>query len=465
MANTTADKLNLLKQTKADIKTALANKGQTVDDTTPFSDYAEKINNIDTSNNISSYFTTYIPTYIEDGYEYNGSNAISDKTCCSKVAASLIKYPNTLPETITAENGTVIYALFKDCLHLAEFPELPACSPTENYNIICDYMFQNCALLTTTNCPNLINFTRIYSAKSMFCGCTSLEAIPSNLNLSNVHNATAMFYHCNSLTTATLNLPVAESVEAILAQCENLTSANLTASQTTSLVNAFYYDINLTNITLNAPKTTSLLKAFYNCRKLMTVDLSNVGNTNSTGYMIFDYAFYNCNDLTSISSTSALKPNSLCNAFYACLSLTSLPVIDLSDLSSTVYSSMKDHAALERAFYQCNNLTSISFINMGQMLATIDLSYVFSFCESLETISGFELPDNQVVDMSRTFYNCTALTNDFLNTILGQLNKLGTNYVGTKTLKYIGLSETQATTCTTLSNWSTAEAAGWTTGY
>ena len=62
MANTTADKLNLLKQTKANIKTALANKGQTVDDTTPFSDYADKINNIDTSSNISSYFNSNYDT-------------------------------------------------------------------------------------------------------------------------------------------------------------------------------------------------------------------------------------------------------------------------------------------------------------------------------------------------------------------------------------------------------------------
>ena len=34
-----------------------------------------------------------------------------------------------------------------------------------------------------------------------------------------------------------------------------------------------------------------------------------------------------------------------------------------------------------------------------------------------------------------------------------------------KTLKYIGLSEEQATTCTTLSNWAACETAGWTTGY
>lgn len=70
MANTTADKLNLLKQTKADIKTALVNKGQTVDDTTPFSDYAEKINDIDTSNNISSYFDSNYDTE-EVMYDFN----------------------------------------------------------------------------------------------------------------------------------------------------------------------------------------------------------------------------------------------------------------------------------------------------------------------------------------------------------------------------------------------------------
>jgi hypothetical protein len=34
-----------------------------------------------------------------------------------------------------------------------------------------------------------------------------------------------------------------------------------------------------------------------------------------------------------------------------------------------------------------------------------------------------------------------------------------------KTLKNIGLSSTQATTCITLSNWADLEAAGWTTGY
>lgn len=62
------------------------------------------------------------------------------------------------------------------------------------------------------------------------------------------------------------------------------------------------------------------------------------------------------------------------------------------------------------------------------------------------------------------FKNCTSLSNDSLNNILAMLTN-ATAYTGTKTLKYIGLSETQATTCTTLSNWTACETAGWTTGY
>jgi hypothetical protein len=40
-----------------------------------------------------------------------------------------------------------------------------------------------------------------------------------------------------------------------------------------------------------------------------------------------------------------------------------------------------------------------------------------------------------------------------------------TAYTKTKTLKAIGLSSAQATTCTGLSNWASAQSAGWTTGY
>ena len=94
--------------------------------------------------------------------------------------------------------------------------------------------------------------------------------------------------------------------------------------------------------------------------------------------------------------------------------------------------------------------------------AVNSMSNMFNNCTALTTIPL--LNTSNVTSMSFMFNGCAALTNDSLNNILAMLTN-ATSYTGTKTLKYIGLSETQATTCTTLSNWSACEAAGWTTGY
>ena len=66
--------------------------------------------------------------------------------------------------------------------------------------------------------------------------------------------------------------------------------------------------------------------------------------------------------------------------------------------------------------------------------------------------------------MFHIFYHCPALSNESLNNILAMCAN-ATSYTGTKTLAYIGISETQATTCQGLSNYQDFINAGWTTGY
>ena len=68
-----------------------------------------------------------------------------------------------------------------------------------------------------------------------------------------------------------------------------------------------------------------------------------------------------------------------------------------------------------------------------------------------------DLPDKTKIT------DCPKLTDNSLNNILASIT-LATG-VSTKKLKSLGLSSTQATKCTTLSNWAAAQAAGWTTGY
>jgi len=111
---------------------------------------------------------------------------------------------------------------------------------------------------------------------------------------------------------------------------------------------------------------------------------------------------------------------------------------------------------------------------------------MFSPCVSL--VVAPELNTSNVTNMSTMFYNdfylttvpiyntaslqtmrnafvgCHSLTNDSLNNILTMCAN-ATNYTETKTLKELGFSSETATTCTGLSNWSAAQAAGWTTGY
>lgn len=72
---TTADRLELLKNTKAAIKAAIESKGQEIDDNAPFSSYAEKIEAITTGGDEID-FTAHPDAYM--AYRYlNSNNAIS----------------------------------------------------------------------------------------------------------------------------------------------------------------------------------------------------------------------------------------------------------------------------------------------------------------------------------------------------------------------------------------------------
>lgn len=90
------------------------------------------------------------------------------------------------------------------------------------------------------------------------------------------------------------------------------------------------------------------------------------------------------------------------------------------------------------------------------------MSQMFYECTSLTTVPL--LNTSKATNVSGMFSGCTSLSNESLNNILAMCTN-ATSYTRTKTLKYIGLTSTQATTCQSLSNYSAFTAAGWTTGY
>ena len=125
------------------------------------------------------------------------------------------------------------------------------------------------------------------------------------------------------------------------------------------------------------------------------------------------------------------------------------PLLDTSNITS-----------MQRMFDNCTNLKTIPTLDTSNV---IDMNSMFYDCPNLTTIPV--LDTSKITDMSGMFSDCPNLTNDSLNNILTMLTNATQITTTNKKLIYVGLSETQAQTCTTLSNWTACQEAGWVTGY
>ena len=242
------------------------------------------------------------------------------------------------------------------------------------------------------------------------------------LDTSQVTNMNSMFNGCSNLTEVpTLNTSQATDMSYMFSSCSNLTKVSL----------------------LDTADVTNMYSMFYNCTSLTTIPQLDTSKVTSMGYM-----FYNCTSLTTIPQLDTSKVTDMNRMFQGCTSLTTIPLLDTSAVTGMTY-----------MFDNCTSLTTIPQLDTS---AVTNMYGMFYNCTSLTTIP--QLDTSKVTSMTYMFDNCTSLTDDSLNNILAMLTN-ATAYTRTKTLKYIGLSKTQATTCTTLSNWAACEAAGWTTGY
>lgn len=116
-----------------------------------------------------------------------------------------------------------------------------------------------------------------------------------------------------------------------------------------------------------------------------------------------------------------------------------------------------------------------NLINMTSMFSYLDITSIplfntsnatsmestFSSCDQLVTIPIFDT--SKVTNMNGIVSNCINLSSVSLENILAMC--INSAITSNKTLKSIGLTSTQATTCQTLSNWDAFVAAGWTSGY
>jgi hypothetical protein len=129
--------------------------------------------------------------------------------------------------------------------------------------------------------------------------------------------------------------------------------------------------------------------------------------------------------------------------------LTELAPLDISNVTNMNY-----------IFYSCSSLVAIPEMNTNHITTCQGLC---NNCTSLINVPILNFSGLTGTGNNDMFANCSSLSNESLNNILATCITM-TN-VTNKTLKYIGLSSTQATTCQSLSNWSDFVTAGWTSGY
>lgn len=91
--------------------------------------------------------------------------------------------------------------------------------------------------------------------------------------------------------------------------------------------------------------------------------------------------------------------------------------------------------------------------------------YCFEYCDKLVNVPLYNVSSVGNGGLNGMFNQCPRLSNDSLNNIMAMCLTNENQWASNKNLKAIGLSSTQATTCTSLSNWAALSAAGWTTGY
>jgi surface protein len=162
-------------------------------------------------------------------------------------------------------------------------------------------------------------------------------------------------------------------------------------------------------------------------------------------YQMFD----GCTNLTSVPLLDTSSTTNMSGMFWNCSNLESVPLFNTSNVTS-----------MSQMFMQCYKLSSIPLFYTSNVTG---MESMFPYCSYLVSVPV--LDTHNVISMNMMFSSCPRLSNESLNNILTMCANVSSNYVGTKTLKGIGLSSTQADTCQTLSNYQAFIAAGWTTGY
>ena len=231
-----------------------------------------------------------------------------------------LKYIGNITGTESVTNMSVA---FSDCSSLTSVPYFDTSSATSMRD-----MFSYCTSLTTV--PQLIT-SSVTDMEAMFCGCSSLTSVPQ-LDTSSVSNMYRMFQNCTSLTSVPqLDTSSATNLGGMFSGCRSLTSVpQLDTSSATNLSGMFRGCSSLTSVPqLDTSKATHLGGMFSSCSSLTSVPQLSTSSAIDISSM-----FQNCTSLTSVPQLDTSSVRNMIQLFEGCISLTSIPLLDCSSITA-----------------------------------------------------------------------------------------------------------------------------------
>ena len=441
---TTADKLNKVLSTKADIKSAIIEKGVAVSDSDTFASYGNKIRSIKSGGDSGGDFvegyplpldelpnleqimadnqsefakyrimylmrddrdTTVFPAvfydiYTSDGHHYKYVNSDSNTPHTWDKSKDIVLSDGTrwrwmlvcLSDSTYEDGGNYVEQISLGCMeyiiYSSYFKEIEQITPTKRIK------FLSSSMVTITATPSSYSLAPCYEIEGIY----NSAAIKST--------------NANKFGEYVINGSRASSTFATL---RRIVETPELPSNVTELYETFKDCLNLKKVTIDTTNMTNMYSAFRGCLNLK--DISNVKFNNAIDAR---YAFYECKSITETPEFNFDKCQSLNYIFGSCYNLRYI-----KNLGGT------NTKYLNSAVLGCLNLQEIDTINFTNVIGADSM---FNSCSSLRYI-------NNIIGTIKCDINvslCISLSKDTLIRIFNALDKsVSSKQIRLGNLKYM----------------------------